>query len=86
MTNKNSWSKGPVWHQTIGDRKIKNSYIFASETCALDIVGATFIREVENGEIVVVEKDELKSIKPFPKQKSRPVYLSIFILLDQTVL
>ena len=30
--------------------KLKNSYIFASETCALDIVGATFIREVENGE------------------------------------
>tara|TARA_E500000178_G_C16964391_1_gene727622 strand:- start:12 stop:1463 length:1452 start_codon:yes stop_codon:yes gene_type:complete len=52
--------------------KLKNSYIFASETCALDIVGATFVREVENGEIVVIEKDELKSIKPFPKQKSRP--------------
>ena len=52
--------------------KLKNSYIFASETCALDIVGATFIREVENGEIVFIEKDELKSIKPFPKQRSRP--------------
>ncbi len=52
--------------------KLKNSYIFASETCALDIVGATFVREVENGEIVVIEKEELKSVKPFPKQKSRP--------------
>ena len=52
--------------------KLKNSYIFASETCALDIVGATFIREIENGEIVVVEKGDLKSIKPFPKQKPRP--------------
>ncbi len=52
--------------------KLKNSYIFASETCALDIVGAKFIREVENGEIVVIEKDSLKSIKPFPKQKVRP--------------
>ncbi len=49
-----------------------NSYIFASETCALDIVGATFVREVENGEIVVVENNELKSFKPFPKQKPRP--------------
>ena len=36
--------------------KLKDSYIFASETCALDIVGAKFIREVENGEIVVIEK------------------------------
>ncbi len=52
--------------------KLKESYIFASETCALDIVGANFIREVENGEIVVVENNELKSIKPFPKQKPRP--------------
>ena len=52
--------------------KLNNSYIFASETCALDIVGATFIREVENGEIVIVEGEKLKSIKPFPKQKQRP--------------
>ena len=52
--------------------KLKNSYIFASETCALDIVGATFIREVDNGEIVIVEDEQLKSVKPFPKQKSRP--------------
>jgi len=52
--------------------KIKDSYIFASETCALDIIGASFIRNVENGEIVWVENKELKSIKPFPKQKERP--------------
>jgi|TARA_B110000211_G_scaffold212138_1_gene251569 amidophosphoribosyltransferase len=52
--------------------KLKESYILASETCALDIVGAKFIREVENGEIVVIENRELKSIKPFPKQKARP--------------
>ena len=52
--------------------KLKNSYIIASETCALDIVGAKFIREVENGEIVFVENDKLDSIKPFPNQKARP--------------
>ena len=52
--------------------KLNNSYIFASETCALDIVGANFIREVENGEIVIVENNTLSSFKPFPDQKSRP--------------
>jgi len=52
--------------------KLKNTYIFASETCALDIVGATFVREVENGEIVIIESEQLKSIKPFPQQKARP--------------
>jgi amidophosphoribosyltransferase len=52
--------------------KLKNSYIFASETCALDIVGATFVREVENGEIVIIENEKLISVKPFPRQKPRP--------------
>ena len=52
--------------------RLKNSYIFASETCALDIVGATFIREVENGEIVIIENNELRSVRPFPKKKARP--------------
>ena len=52
--------------------KLKKSYILASETCALDIIGANFVREVDNGEVVIIENQELKSIKPFPKQKSRP--------------
>ncbi len=52
--------------------KLKDSYIFSSETCALDLVGAKFIREVENGEIISIEDGKLTSIKPFPKQKARP--------------
>ena len=52
--------------------KLKNSYVFTSETCALDIIGAKFIREVENGEIVYIENNELKSLKPFPPKKIRP--------------
>ena len=52
--------------------KLKNSYILASETCALDIVGATFVREVENGEIIIIDKENFQSIRPFPKQKPRP--------------
>ena len=52
--------------------KLKNSYVLASETCALDIIGAKFVREVENGEIVIIENDQLQSIKPFPLKKVRP--------------
>jgi len=52
--------------------KLKNSYVFTSETCALDIIGAKFVREVENGEIVYTENDELKSLKPFSPKKIRP--------------
>ena len=51
--------------------KINKSYVFASETCALDIIGAKFFREVENGEIVVITETGLESIKPFPKIKER---------------
>ena len=52
--------------------KIKNSYVFTSETCALDIIGAKYVRDVENGEIVYIENDEIKSLKPFPVKKIRP--------------
>ena len=52
--------------------KLKDSYIFASETCALDIIGAKFVRDVENGEVVYIENNKLKSIKPFPFKKSKP--------------
>ena len=52
--------------------KLNKSYVLASETCALDIVGANFVREVENGEIVVINKNGIKSIKPFPQKKTRP--------------
>ncbi len=52
--------------------KLKNSYVLTSETCALDIIGARFLREVENGEIVIIENDKVESIKPFPTKKPRP--------------
>ena len=52
--------------------KLGGSYVLASESCAFDIIGAKFIREVENGEIVVVQDNKLKSIKPFPARKIRP--------------
>ncbi|WP_460450401.1 amidophosphoribosyltransferase [Alsobacter sp. SYSU BS001988] len=46
--------------------------IFASETCALDIIGAKFVRDVENGEIIVASEDGIESIKPFKPVPARP--------------
>jgi amidophosphoribosyltransferase len=54
----------------LGD--LDGSPILTSETCSLDIIGAKFIREIENGEIVVITNDGIKSIKPFPKVNCRP--------------
>ncbi len=73
MTNKKMIGvRDPFGIRPLVIGKLKDSFIFASETCALDIVGAKFLREVENGEIVVIENNELVSVKPFPKQKARP--------------
>ena len=52
--------------------QLNGKYILASETCALDIIDAEFVREVENGEIVVITQDGIESIKPFPPVKARP--------------
>jgi len=52
--------------------KLKDSYILCSETCALDIIGATFVREVENGEVVVISEEGIESHWPFPRQPARP--------------
>ncbi|PZO80733.1 amidophosphoribosyltransferase [Sphingomonas hankookensis] len=48
------------------------AYIFASETVALDVVGAEFVREVEPGELVIVKNGELRSIRPFAPLSPRP--------------
>lgn len=52
--------------------KLNGAYILSSETCALDIIGASFVREIENGEVVVITEDGVQSIKPFPPQQARP--------------
>ncbi len=46
-------------------------WVLASETCALDIVGAEFVRNVDPGEIVVIDSAGVKSIKPFAPQSPR---------------
>jgi len=48
---------------------LDGAYVLTSETCALDLIGAEFVRDVEPGEIVRIDKDGLTSIKPFAKRK-----------------
>jgi amidophosphoribosyltransferase len=46
--------------------------ILASETCALDIIGAKYIRDIENGEVIVFDESGVQSHKPFPPKAPRP--------------
>src|SRR5690606_2920887 len=47
--------------------RLGEAWVVCSETCALDLIGATYVRDVEPGEMIVVGRDGLKSIKPYPK-------------------
>ncbi len=52
--------------------RLDDAWVLASETCALDIIGADYVREVEPGEIIVLEPEGPRSIKPFvrpPQQR-----------------
>ena len=46
-------------------------FVLASETCALDLISAKYVRDIEPGEIVIIDKDGLRSIQAFPDQTQR---------------
>ena len=73
MTNKKLiGARDPLGIRPLVIGELDGAYILASETCALDIIGAKFVREVENGEIVIITEDGLESVKPFPPMEPRP--------------
>lgn len=51
--------------------RLDGAYILASETCALDIIGASFVRDIEPGELVVITADGLVSQRPFGHHRPR---------------
>ncbi len=46
------------------------AYVVASETCALDLIEAEYVRDIEPGEILIISDNKLKSVYPWPKQRS----------------
>ncbi len=52
--------------------KLDGAYVVASETCALDLIEAEFLREIEPGEMVIINKEGLKSYHPFGKVTPSP--------------
>lgn len=73
LTNKKLiGARDPLGIRPLVIGKLDGHYLLASETCALDIIGAKFVREVENGEIVVITENGIESHKPFPPMEARP--------------
>ena len=52
--------------------ELDGRYILASETCALDIIGARFVRDIENGEVVIISEEGVESMRFAPEQAPRP--------------
>src|SRR5215475_8655281 len=65
-------ARDPVGIRPLMLGRLGGGYVLASETCALDIVGAEFVREIDNGEIVTITTDGVESHRPFPKRPARP--------------
>jgi amidophosphoribosyltransferase len=73
MTNKKLvGARDPLGIRPLVIGKLDGCPILASETCALDMIGATYVRDVENGEVVVFDEDGAQSHKPFPPVAARP--------------
>ena len=65
-------ARDPIGIRPLVLGRLDGAYVLASETCALDIVGAEFVREIENGEIVTITADGVESHRPFPRRPARP--------------
>ena len=73
LTNKKLvGARDPLGIRPLVIGKLDGCPILASETCALDIIGAQYVRDVENGEVVVFDEDGAQSHKPFPPMAARP--------------
>lgn len=73
MTNKKLiGARDPLGIRPLVLGDLDGAPILTSETCALDIIGAKFVREIENGEVVIISETGIESHKPFPPMPERP--------------
>jgi amidophosphoribosyltransferase len=73
LTNKKLiGARDPLGIRPLVIGRLDDCPILASESCALDIIGARYVRDVENGEIVVFDEEGMHSHKPFPPMAPRP--------------
>ena len=63
--------RDPYGVRPLSIAKLNDSYVVASETCAFDIIGAKFERDIAHGEMIVINKDGIKSLQPFEKKPSK---------------
>ncbi len=73
MTNKKLiGARDPLGIRPLVLGELDGCPIMTSETCALDIIGAKYIRDIDNGEVLVFDEEGVRSHKPFPPMAPRP--------------
>jgi amidophosphoribosyltransferase len=73
LTNKKMiGARDPLGIRPLVLGELNGKPVLASETCALDMMGASFVRDVEHGEIVVCSEAGVESLRPFPAVRARP--------------
>lgn len=78
-TDKLIGARDPYGVKSLSLGKLGDDYILASETCAFDTIGAEFVRDVEPGEIVVIDENGLESIKIECKDKKVCLFETIYL-------
>ncbi|MSP63574.1 MAG: amidophosphoribosyltransferase [Myxococcales bacterium] len=63
--------RDPMGFRPLCIGRLKDSFVFASETCAFDLIEAEFIREVEPGEMVIIDSKGMRTYRPFSPEPSR---------------
>jgi len=72
-------ARDPFGFRPLALGQLKEAPVVASETCAFDLIGAKFVREIEPGEIILINEEGIKSFKPFfPKQRHQCIFEFIY--------
>jgi amidophosphoribosyltransferase len=72
-------ARDPFGFRPMALGQLKEAHVVASETCAFDLIGAKFVREIEPGEIILINEEGIKSFKPFsPKQRHQCIFEFIY--------
>jgi amidophosphoribosyltransferase len=64
-------ARDPLGFRPLSLGRLDGAWVAASETCALDLIGATFERDLEPGEVVVIRRGRARSLRPFRKEPER---------------
>ena len=76
-------ARDPYGFRPLSIGRLDGAVIVASETCALDLIGAQFERDIEPGEVVVIRRGRLRSLRPFPKAPERAFCIFEYIYFSR---